>query len=377
MAVAAIPSRHGKTKLKRKISSRTLKSAFKYVTPKKASKYRFLKQLLAVIVSAVIFFFASNSLKPTTNYQRDSIKYEPITTPPEEKKSKFKNTFDARLNSWKPIQTPVNQTPMIKKLDISTFKEPSLAEIDYTRPPDSLRFIFHNKLPKSGSSTMNGLLRQLARRNGFNYQKLEPVDVNGDRFDLEKPLMNYLQQHFRPPYFLLKHHFFFNMARYNLTGVIEPTYVNVIRDPLDWFVSHYYFERFGWARKKTDRNFKGSEEDLKRTVDECVMQRHFECLHPTHKYLEFICGTSTLCQTSRLSTTGLIRAVLMAKHNIATKFFMVGILEQFDETVLLFEKMLPSYYDGAWNLYNTPEVQMHRNQTKTINRKEVSNATSL
>ena len=82
-----------------------------------------------------------------------------------------------------------------------------------------------------------------------------------------------------------------------------------------------------------------------------------------------------LCQTSRLSTTGLARAVLMAKNNIATRFFMVGILEQFDETVQLFEKMLPRYYEGAWNLYNTPEVQMHRNQTKTINRKEVSNET--
>ena len=281
------------SKLKRKISSRTLKSAFKYVSPKKAAKYKFLKQLFAVIISAVIFFFASNSRNPPSKYQKDTINYQPITTsaPIQDKKLRFKNTFDARLNSWKPVQPPASKSS-IKKLDISSYKEPSLAEIDYTRPPDSMDFIFHNKLPKSGSSTMNGLLRQLARRNGFNYQKLEPVDLNGDRFDLEKPLMDYLKQHFRPPYFLLKHHFFFNMAKYNLS-VIEPTYVNVIRDPLDWFVSHYYFERFGWARKKTDRNFKGSEEDLKRTVDECVMQRHFECLHPTHKYLEFICGTST------------------------------------------------------------------------------------
>ena len=54
---------------------------------------------------------------------------------------------------------------------------------------------------------------------------------------------------------------------------------------------------------------------------------------------------------------------------------MVGILEQFDDTLKLFEKMLPKYYGGAYNIYNTDEVQKHRNQTKTVNRKEVLPAT--
>ena len=51
------------------------------------------------------------------------------------------------------------------------------------------------------------------------------------------------------------------------------------------------------------------------------------------------------------------RAVLLAKRNIAYRFHVVGILEQFEETLKLFELMLPRYYKGAVDLYFSNEVQ--------------------
>lgn len=56
---------------------------------------------------------------------------------------------------------------------------------------------------------------------------------------------------------------------------------------------------------------------------------------------------SPLCQTARLSTVGMQRAVLIAKRNVATRFYMVGILEQFEQTLKLFEKMMPKYYGNG------------------------------
>ena len=46
---------------------------------------------------------------------------------------------------------------------------------------------------------------------------------------------------------LLKHHFYFDFRNH---GLRQPTMINVIRDPVDWFVSQYYFRRFGWNRKR-------------------------------------------------------------------------------------------------------------------------------
>ena len=51
------------------------------------------------------------------------------------------------------------------------------------------------------------------------------------------------------------------------------------------------------------------------------------------------------------------RAVLLAKRNIAYRFHVVGILEQFEDTLQLFEKLLPTFYGGALDLYHTNEVQ--------------------
>lgn len=44
---------------------------------------------------------------------------------------------------------------------------------------------------------------------------------------------------------MLKHHYVFDFTPH---GMRMPTMINVIRDPVDWFVSQYYFRRNGWAR---------------------------------------------------------------------------------------------------------------------------------
>ena len=155
--------------------------------------------------------------------------------------------FDRRLSAWKPAIPPPKPPPRAPSSSISSsssnsnpsssnsdsggssparspaapivFRPPVKAEapdvkdIDYEREPESLDFVFHNKLPKSGSSTMNSLLRQLAKENSFNFEKLEPADIPGDKFDLEDPIVRYIKENLRPPYLVLKHHYFFNFSR--------------------------------------------------------------------------------------------------------------------------------------------------------------------
>ena len=43
--------------------------------------------------------------------------------------------------------------------------------------PPSTKMIFHNKMPKSGSTTMHNLLKRLAEINGFDYVKIQARNV--------------------------------------------------------------------------------------------------------------------------------------------------------------------------------------------------------
>ena len=40
-------------------------------------------------------------------------------------------------------------------------------------------------------------------------------------------------------------------------------------------------------------------------------------------------------------------------HNVEKNFFVVGVLEQFDDTLHLFEKLLPRYFNGATEVYHS------------------------
>lgn len=239
-----------------------------------------------------------------------------------------------------------------------------------TRKPNP-NFIFHNKLPKSGSSTMNQLLRNLAKKNNFNFAKVEPNQIPNDRFDLEKPLVKFVQETKKEPYFLLKHHFHFNFTRH---GLRQPTFVNVIRDPVDWYTSQYYFRRFGWVQSTTTRDsFVGSQEDRERSIDGCIQQGLMECTKPSYKYIQYLCGNHPHCRTVDVSEELKAKASNLAKINVLRNFFAVGILEQFVDTLKTFEAILPNYYSGVLDIWNSQMLQEKRNRTKTLNRKELSN----
>ena len=47
-------------------------------------------------------------------------------------------------------------------------------------------------------------------------------------------------------------------------------------------------------------------------------------------------------------------------HNVERNFFVVGVLEQFEDTLVLFERMLPHIYTGALPAYHS------KRKTETI-----------
>ena len=53
-------------------------------------------------------------------------------------------------------------------------------------------------------------------------------------------------------------------------------------------------------------------------------------------------------------------------------FYVIGVLEQFDETLKLFEKMMPDFFKGASDIWKSQRMQDKRESTRTRNRTEMS-----
>ena len=131
--------------------------------------------------------------------------------------------------------------------------------------PENPRFVFHNKIPKAGSTTMKWLLVALSKRNGFVLDHLKPCvnretcsERDGGKHldgpDGEQALVKYIPKSRKSSgsqnYLLLKHHHWLNFSQF---GLEAPTYINVARDPVTRYASWYYFERFGWGRNEATR----------------------------------------------------------------------------------------------------------------------------
>ena len=139
---------------------------------------------------------------------------------------------------------------------------------------------------------------------------------------------------------------------------------------MTWFESNFYFKRFGWERQPGSRRREGKnfilykfifarlklnkaaqpqtqmlnpllDQDL--TIDQCVAKNHEDCRRVKWKYNQFLCGNAPVCTGH--SEAEKKKASEIAKLNIAKNFYLVGILEQFIDTLHLFEKVMPKYYD--------------------------------
>ncbi len=102
--------------------------------------------------------------------------------------------------------------------------------------------IFYNRVPKTGSSSFMGLCHKLTKENAFHTVHLN-VSKNAHTLTLRDQMSfarNVTLWHQRHPGLFHGHLAFFDFATF---GYRRPIYVNVIRDPLERFVSYYYFLR--------------------------------------------------------------------------------------------------------------------------------------
>ena len=67
------------------------------------------------------------------------------------------------------------------------------------------------------------------------------------------------------------------------------------------------------------------------------------------------------------------KAAEAVKNNILNGYFLIGILEEFENTLKLFEKLLPDYLTGIVDIYNSPVGQQVSQSSATSHNTTVSN----
>lgn len=227
--------------------------------------------------------------------------------------------------------------------------------------------VVYNRVPKCASSTLRQLISRLQRRNKFRYEIHNWPNVKQSlTADEERKLVGEITLLPRPLLFL-RHLHFVDFQKYNVT---KPAYINMVRNPVDRFVSHYYFSRYGfvnWTEEKIKKwLWPMPEEQRKMSLDDCIIKNGAErCVEENHEnFLQFFCGQDKRCKNRD------DWALEKAKSNIAKNYVFVGVLEKFEDSIKVAESILPKYFDGATDLYlSSPNNGGH---TKTANKVEPS-----
>uniref|UniRef100_A0A8C8VN77 Uronyl 2-sulfotransferase n=1 Tax=Pelusios castaneus TaxID=367368 RepID=A0A8C8VN77_9SAUR len=206
--------------------------------------------------------------------------------------------------------------------------------------------VVYNRVGKCGSRTVVLLLRILSERHGFN---LVTSDIhNKTRLTKnEQVSLNTAEQFF-------------------MFGGEQPVYINIIRDPVNRFLSNYFFRRFGDWRGEQNHMIRTPtmrQEERYLDINVCILENYPECSNPRLFYIiPYFCGQHPRCREPG------DWALERAKLNVNENFLLVGILEELEDVLLLLERFLPHYFKDVLGIYKDPEHRKLGNLTVTVKK---------
>uniref|UniRef100_A0A3B4A2F6 Uronyl 2-sulfotransferase n=1 Tax=Periophthalmus magnuspinnatus TaxID=409849 RepID=A0A3B4A2F6_9GOBI len=222
--------------------------------------------------------------------------------------------------------------------------------------------VVYNRVGKCGSRTVVMLLKLLAEKHHFNLVSSEIHNKTRLSKHEQVALMKNITS-IPEPFLYTRHVHFLNFTSFKIE---QPVYFNIIRDPINRFLSNYFFRRFG--------DFRGEQFHLLRTpnmkdeeryldINVCILENYPECSNPRIFYIiPYFCGQHPKCREPG------VWALERAKQNVMENYLLVGILEELEDVLLLLERLLPQYFSGAVDIYKGPDYMKMGKLTSTVRK---------
>ena len=214
--------------------------------------------------------------------------------------------------------------------------------------------VFYNRVPKCGSRGVHAVFGVLARRQHW---KLRRHPVNGP-YHLSIFRVWQFVDHFNSipgPFVYTGHIHMVNMQK---LGVPNPVYINLIREPAERAISHFYYSLFG-STNNVRYGMKG------RTMEDCLEEIECEELNPS-MVLRFFCGHMSLC----LDADDMVSIVAQAKQNVEKFYLTVGLTEHQADFMEVLETLMPRFFFNATAIHREKEMESIQ-KFKTSNKYEV------
>ena len=217
---------------------------------------------------------------------------------------------------------------------------------------DIADLVVYNRVPKCGSTTFLNILKRLSNKNHFQYIHSKIFDKRFLIEEKQKDLLNEIDRKSAHASFALfdRHVFFINFTYF---GHEKPNYINLVRHPVDRAISSFYYSRSEMHLKNLKKRGKYDQSQVDKrnfSIETWMISKLINSDKVPdgndNGIVPYFCGHEIFCRSLKNKD-----AIQLAKDNILRHFSVVGILEELETSLEVFENFLPRVFNGVTKLY--------------------------